>query len=219
VTASQPAASKPGSRHNLPQDFVRFYQRQRIIAAMIETVARCGPVALPVAQVVKTAGISRRTFYEHFSDCDECFDAACEEAFEYLFDPFRMAYAAPGPWAERLSAALTALLVALEAERRLGELCLVHSPARQSRCHTYRRAVDTLVDALHGAREERAPGRGPSPLGEELLAGGVVALIAARLAAGRSEGLAELAPQLAHLLTAPLELDGTDWPIAPAVLT
>jgi AcrR family transcriptional regulator len=206
----------PLGRRRLPADFVDSYQRQRMVAALIDTVDRCGPNSLTVAKIVKTAGVSRSTFYEHFRDCDDCFDFTCDEAFGVLFDPFGKAFAEPGPWAERLSAALAALLAALAKEPLLGELCLVHSPARQPDRRTYRRAVDVLAAALRGARPASA--QDLPPLGEELLARGAVALIAARLAAGEGEGLEELAPQLTHLLTAPLELEGTDWPNAPAIL-
>jgi AcrR family transcriptional regulator len=207
----------PPGRHNLPPEFVRSYQRQRIIAAMIDTVDRCGPIALPVAHVVKAAGISRATFYQHFSSCDEAFDAACDEAFDYLFDPFCEAFAAPGPWVGRLNAALGALLAGLAKEPRLGKLCLIHSQARQNDRRTYRRAVDTVAEALRAARPATASAEELPLLGEELLAGGAIALIAARLGGEQGEGLEELGPQLTRLLAAPLELEATDWAAAAAV--
>lgn len=208
----------PPGRHRLPADFVAVYQRQRIVAALIETVKSRGPIAITVTDVVKTAGISRRTFYEHFSDVDECFDFTCDEAFDLFFEPFADAYAAPGPWAERLSAALAALLGALAKEPFLGELCLLHSQARQRDRRTHRKAVDAVAAALRGARAVTTSVLEPPQLGEELLAGGAVALIAARLAGGQSERLEDLAPRLAGLLRAPLELEAADWR-TPALLS
>lgn len=207
----------PPGRHNLPPEFVRSYQRQRIIAAMIDTVDHCGPIPLPVARVVKTAGVSRATFYQHFSSCDECFDSACDEAFDYLFDPFREAFDPPGPWVGRLHAALGALLAGLAKEPRLGELCLIHSQARQSDRRTYRRGVDTLAGALRAARPATPPAKELPFLGEELLAGGAIALIAARLEGEGGEGLEELGPQLTRLLAAPLELEMTGWASVAAI--
>jgi AcrR family transcriptional regulator len=204
----------PPGRHRLPADFVASYQRQRIVAALVETVRISGPLSITVTDIVKAAGISRRTFYEHFADLDECFDSTCDQAFDLFFDPFAAAYAGPGLWAERLDSALRALLGALAAEPFLGELCLVHAPARQADRRTYRRAVETLTEALRGAREVTTFSQEPSPLGEELLAEGSVALIAARLTCGQGERLQELAPQLVRMLRAPLELEPADWGVS-----
>lgn len=208
----------PPGRHCLPADFVVVYQRRRIVAALTEAVERRGPVAITVTDVVKAAGISRRTFYEHFGDLDECFDFTCDRAFDLFFDPFAAAYDVPGPWAERLGNALVALLAALAQEPFLGELCLIHSQARQRDRRTYRRAVDAVAAALRGARAVTTSVLEPPDLGEELLAGGAVALIAARLAGGQGEGLEELAPRLTGLLRAPLELEAAAWR-TPALLT
>jgi len=210
--------SLPPGRHQLPADFVATYQRQRIVAALIGTVRDRGPVAITVTDVVKAAGISRRTFYEHFGDVDECFDFACDRAFEFFFDPFVAAYdTAAGPWAERLNGALAALLAALAKEPFLGELCLLHSQARQRDRRTYRRAVDAVAAVLRGARAVTTSVLEPPELGEELLAGGALALIVARLAGGEGEGLEDLAPRLTDLLRAPLELEAANWRV-PALL-
>jgi AcrR family transcriptional regulator len=47
--------------------------RARIIEAMIAVAARDGYGAASVAKVVRHAGVSRATFYEHFKDREDCF--------------------------------------------------------------------------------------------------------------------------------------------------
>lgn len=145
------------------------------------------------------------------------FDQACEEALDAVLAPFASAYEAPGPWDQRLRAALSALLATLAEHPELGRLCLLESQARQPDRRTYRRAVDTVAAALRGARAFTATAQEPSPRGEELLAAGAVALIVAQLATGPPEELLALAPRLLDLLLPPLELEAASWPI-PALL-
>ncbi len=57
-------------------------QRTRIVAAAAATLEELGCRAITVAQVAGRAGVSRKTFYEHFEDRESCFIAALEEAGE-----------------------------------------------------------------------------------------------------------------------------------------
>lgn len=52
---------------------VAEHQRGRIHAATIELVDECGYEELTVAQIVRAAGVSKRTFYENFNDKEDCF--------------------------------------------------------------------------------------------------------------------------------------------------
>jgi AcrR family transcriptional regulator len=74
-------------------------QRQRMLDAMAETVARKGYAGTTVGDVVAGAGVSRKTFYEHFRDKEDCFLAAFESGVDALLaaiaaaqpdDPTRM---------------------------------------------------------------------------------------------------------------------------------
>jgi AcrR family transcriptional regulator len=49
------------------------HQRARIHGAMVEAVARSGYAAVNVKRVTALAGVSRRSFYEQFSNKDDCF--------------------------------------------------------------------------------------------------------------------------------------------------
>jgi AcrR family transcriptional regulator len=66
----------PSGRHGLSREAVVASQRGRLIDAMVEVVAEKGYAATTVADVVERAGVSRRTFYEQFSDKEACFLAA-----------------------------------------------------------------------------------------------------------------------------------------------
>jgi AcrR family transcriptional regulator len=81
--ATKPAQLHPG-RHGLDRAFVIQNQRDRILNAIAEEVARKGYVETTVADVVSRAGVSSRTFYDFFRDKAECFLAAYDAAIETL---------------------------------------------------------------------------------------------------------------------------------------
>jgi AcrR family transcriptional regulator len=59
-------------------------QRGRMLGAMADAVADKGYAATTVAHVVARAGVSRKTFYEHFRDKEECFLAAFDTGVDLL---------------------------------------------------------------------------------------------------------------------------------------
>jgi AcrR family transcriptional regulator len=87
-------------------------QRNRIHQAMIEVVSERGYPETRVVDVIGVAGVSRKTFYELFESKEDCFLAAYDVLLENLLGDATNAFASkPGaPWAERVAAALEALL-------------------------------------------------------------------------------------------------------------
>ena len=57
----------------MKREEVAHHQRTRLYGAMIEAVARRGYAATTVAEVIALAGVSRRAFYEMFSNKEACF--------------------------------------------------------------------------------------------------------------------------------------------------
>src|SRR2546428_6728494 len=76
----------PRGRHKLAPDDVRASQRERLVRAMLETVAERGYEGTTVPDVVARARVSRNAFYEHFDDKTDCFIAACDEAAPDMLD-------------------------------------------------------------------------------------------------------------------------------------
>src|SRR5919199_431971 len=74
----------PRGPHNLTRDDVLASQRERMTDAVAATVARKGYVATTVGDIVSGAGVSRKTFYEHFQDKEDCFLAAFDAGVEAL---------------------------------------------------------------------------------------------------------------------------------------
>jgi AcrR family transcriptional regulator len=63
-------------------------QRTRIVGAAVDTLVELGYDGITVRQIADRAGVSRKTFYEHFEDRDGCFVAALGERRALAaFDP------------------------------------------------------------------------------------------------------------------------------------
>lgn len=66
----------PSGPRRLPGDLVRAIQRERLLVGMLRAVSELGYRVTNVQDVIERAGVSRPTFYEHFSNKDDCFLAA-----------------------------------------------------------------------------------------------------------------------------------------------
>src|SRR5215218_4516301 len=86
ATAAQVPRSLPRGRHAAAREVVLASQRGRLLEAMAQCVAEHGYAVTTVAQVIARAGVSRKTFYEHFPDKRACFLAAWEVGTELLLE-------------------------------------------------------------------------------------------------------------------------------------
>ncbi len=71
-----PGARLPRGPHALTREQVSASQRGRLLVAMAELVGHDGYAATTVADVLAHAGVSRKAFYQHFANKQECFLAA-----------------------------------------------------------------------------------------------------------------------------------------------
>ena len=74
----------PRGPHRLAREVILASQRGRMLEAMAEAVSGKGYGATTVADVVGRAGVSRKTFYEHFANKEECFLAAYDVGVDAL---------------------------------------------------------------------------------------------------------------------------------------
>jgi AcrR family transcriptional regulator len=120
----------PRGTHGLDPSLVAASQRTRILEAIGRAVAEKGYAAATIDDVVRDAGVSKKTFYEHFSDKLECFLAAYEAASDELLDHVQAAQeAADGEWIDRTRAGIHAYLRWLAAEPALARVFLIEIAA------------------------------------------------------------------------------------------
>lgn len=96
--------SLPRGRHGLGDSVVLASQRLRLLDAMTDLCAEQTYADTSVADVLARSGVSRKTFYEHFANKEECFIAAYERGVGELQQEIARAVIAAPTWQARIRA-------------------------------------------------------------------------------------------------------------------
>jgi len=191
----------PRGRHKLATEVVRASQRERLIRAMLETVAESGYEATTVPQVVARARVSRNAFYEFFADKADCFIAACDEEVTDDLLAELLAFAAEPDWVQMMRRGVDAYLDWWAARPALARAYFIGLPAAGERAIAQRERAYTRFRRLFDAVGQRARSEQPGlrPLDEfvpRLLVLAITELVAEEVRAGRTERLPELGDQI-----------------------
>lgn len=185
----------------IPVDIGEQSQRQRIIDAMIESCAEKTYAATTIADIVKRASISRTTFYKRFPNKRACFNGALDFCLETLQTAAAAAYDPSDPPPQALSKAAAATLDLMAARPALAQLVMGDAvtvePAIVER---YRRLVIPAVEGLWNGTA-RAMQSHADP---RLAFGRAQVLIFSQIAAGRTQQLPELLPEIVYVGLLPL---------------
>ena len=200
----QPHQLPPG-RHGLPREFVLDNQRQRILTAVSEVVSDLGYAAMTVEDIIKAAGVSRRTFYEHFKSKEESFLASYEDISKQLMAAISAAFNRSDSFVTRVEDCMGAFLSLLAAEPAYANMCIVEvlvaGPSALERRNAVMREFAELIEK--GAAEELPKPARPPALTSETLVGGVHEVIYARILRGETAQLPNLLPDLTFSVLLP----------------
>jgi AcrR family transcriptional regulator len=194
---------QPGG-NTLGRERVSDIQRSRMLGAMVGEVAERGVGNVSVSHVVARSGVSRRTFYEIFEDREDCFLAAFDEAVGRIADVVIPAHARPGSWPAKTRAALAALLELFEDEPDIGRLVVVESlGAGVNALERRTRVLVPAVEAIDQGRAANKAGVALPGITAEIVVGGVLGVLHARLTAGERRPLIELLNPLMVMIVFP----------------
>lgn len=209
VAAEAAPPRLPPGRHGIPADLVRAHQRLRLLEAAAAALAEQGYGHITAARVTELAGVSSRTFYQHFEDLWACLLAAYENEAGRLCEEIEAACAAlveqRGPIAEadrrgRARAGIAAAIELLAAEPNVARLLSAEPPPQIAALATARRdLVERLGALLRGVLADPS-GATPLPGLERRLVGAALALVGTRAAEGNPQRLRALEPELTELL-------------------
>jgi AcrR family transcriptional regulator len=181
--------------------------RARLTAGMAEAIADKGYAATTIADVVRRARVSKRTFYEHFADKEECFLALYSDSSDQLLGLIAEAAGGDEAWELRAEAAARAYFSRLASEPALTRAALVEIQAAGARALALRREVqrryaDLLVALSARAAAEEDGLRPLSPTMATAVVGGLNELMLEAVEEGREARLPELADAAVQLLRA-----------------
>jgi AcrR family transcriptional regulator len=198
----------PSGVRKLPPELIRAIQRERLIVAMLSAVAELGYLGTNVQDVIDRAGVSRPTFYEHFSNKEDCFLAAFDTSAERLRKKMDTAIRQGGDvWRDRVRYALEALVRFVAGEPETARTMVVEARAASSTAVMRRvELMDDFARCLdEQARELLPAGRKQTPITASGIVGGVESLLYSRLCKQEYEGLESLLPSLMYFVVLPYE--------------
>jgi len=198
----------PSGVRKLPPDLIRAIQRERLIVAMLNAASELGYLGTNVQDVIDRAGISRPTFYEHFSNKEDCFLAAFDTSAERLRVRVEGAARKGGDvWRDRVRLGLEALLGFISREPDTARTIIVE--ARAASAEAVKRRVelmDGFAHCLQAGAEELLPDSdlqtGTTASG---IIGGVESIIYSRLCKQEYDQLETLLPSLMYFVVLPYE--------------
>jgi AcrR family transcriptional regulator len=192
------------TRTATPADF-----RQRLLDAMAASIADVGYRDSTVAEIVRRARTSRRTFYEHFASKETCFTALITETNNEMIRRISAAVDPSQPWQVQIRQAVEAWLRCADSQRAVTHSWIRDIPSLGELGRDLQRDLMenfvTMVQTLASGERLRAAGVGPvtRPLAIVLL-GGLRELIATTVEdGGQVTDITETAVQAAMALLGP----------------
>jgi len=176
-----------------------------MLRAIAEAVAEKGFARVTVADVISRAGVSRETFYEHFSDKEDCFLATLDEGARTLYEILASSIARVGDDpAERLEEMMKAYLNTLSAEPAFAKAFLIDAygagpAATERRFELQQRFVDLVAEVFRGSADRFAC---------EAFVAAISSMVTSRVARGRIEELPALREPLVGLVGRLLGIGG-----------
>ena len=139
--------------------------RQRLLDALEASIAEDGYPRTTVADIVRRARTSRRTFYEHFESREACFVALLTEANAQQVTQISAAVDPHAPWRNQVRQAVEAWISSGESRSSLMLSWIRDVPSLGAAARRLQRdAMENfieMVQALGGTDEFRAAGIGP----------------------------------------------------------
>ncbi len=164
---------------------------------MVEAVARHGYAGTTLRELVRLAGVSKSTFYEHFESKQECFLATFDEIITQVTEQVGVAYREPGDFRERLVAALRVFMDIVVREPAAARLVTVESLTLGAAGVAHRERGSEVFEMTLRQSFEHSPAKEEvSALSIRAIASGIRGVIYRHLRAGNPEELPGLVEEL-----------------------
>jgi AcrR family transcriptional regulator len=199
--------SAPRGRHAPPPEVRLPIQRRRLLNAAAEEFAERGYAGASSESISRRAGMSKATFYEHFSNKEDCIIALFDSAAEVVMQAQSVAAeaAAPGDAVERMRAGTRAFLHAISEYPEFAQTLLVEIIGAGPRAALRRdQILQRFAEALD-AENATAAGRGliarfASPLDAVAIIGAITELVSRQVRLKEPPDVLELAPVIDRLI-------------------
>jgi len=180
--------------------------RSRLLEGMARAVTARGYTDTTIADIVREASVSRRTFYEHFNTKTDCLIALYEAASHNALDLLRQAIDPRLDWEQQVEHAMRAYLGAMAASPQLVrtffiEILALGPDGLAARRRVNREIADFMLAIVNGS----PPAGRARPLSAAMamaVVGGVNELVLGYIEQDRVADLQELVGPASELLKA-----------------
>jgi len=188
----------PRGPHKLAPTEVAHHQRIRMHGAMVEAVAANGYARTSVKQVIGLAGVSRRAFYEQFTNKQECFlatfDLIAARGAKHATDAFR---STSGGVEERLRASYEVFTEGVAANPKGASLAILEAQTAGTVGLAHMRRAAAAFEQMLCRTFASAPDMQPLPVPvARAIVGGMHEALSVRLRTGRTEEISTLSEEL-----------------------
>jgi len=170
--------------------------------ALAELSAEQGYEATKISDIVKRAGVARKTLYDNFEGKEEVFLVAFDAARDAAVERIETSCAdVEGGWQEKVEAGLAAFLGYVAEEPALARMCMIEAlSATPATTKRYEDALQGFVEMVQSRapRDERLP-----ETVDETLIGGVAWIVYRQIRRGETEAAEDLLPELTEFMVTP----------------
>jgi len=201
--SSATAAPLPRGPHSLSREEVLEDQRLRLLTAMVDAIGENGYRTTTIADVIERAGVSRKTFYVHFANKQECFLAAYDAVTATGMHWVASAYRDAEGWPDRVEAAIRVLFESAIENPAAIRLSLIEIGAAGTEGLKRRERAMSQFERFVRDSLELAPGSGTVP--NTVLrgvVGGLNKVLNTYVREGQRSKLLKLVPDLVSWATA-----------------
>ncbi len=179
----------------------------RLLEGMAHAVAAKGYADTTIADIVREASVSRRTFYEHFSTKAECLIALYEAASHNALKVLRDAIDPAHEWQTQVERGLAAYLGCMAANPVLIRTLFVEilglgAEGLASRRRVHQEIADFILGVVNAAPEAHAQAKPLSPGLATAIVGGIHELVLQYIEEDRVGQLTELVEPCSQLVRA-----------------
>jgi AcrR family transcriptional regulator len=181
--------------------------RRRLLEGAARALAQQGYGATTLADIVREAGVSRRTFYEHFQTKSDCFIALYEAASANALKVLRQAIDPGHPWQTQVERAVADYLSCLAPNPALVRILFIEvlalgEPGLAARRRVNGEIADFIRDVVNGNRGGAATPHLLTPELATALVGGINELIQQAIEQDRVGQLETLVAPISRLVRA-----------------
>ena len=186
-----------------PEDFPANDHRDRLLHGLAHCVSAKGYADTTIADIVREAGVSRRTFYEQFDDKPSALIALYESASRRGLRVLRESIDPARDWQTQVDQALSAYLSSLAQNPVLLRTLFVEilglgATGLAARRRVHDQMADFMLDVINA-------GRGPARLERPMalaVVGGIHELVLQAIEQDRAQALPDLSAAAGRLLLA-----------------